>query len=742
MKQILHWIFAAMTLLAASAHADIELLTRTQSLCRGYTEGFVSPPTDLAYGKRLNGPRGIAVLAALWNLAQSPAEAKSPDPTAKPHRPPGPEYGPQLALKNVGIGPVMDVAATSSHLYAVGGGRLHVLDHSQPDAPRVIGRLSGLGNVRQIAVQDGIAYITSREDGLFLVDVRRPDRPVVASHYDTIELATGIAVSGSVAAVANRLAGVEFVDVSDPNRPRHLSTVRVGEAQSVAFKDGYLVAGVWHSNELAIVDARNPRRPKLVAKAPLDGHGDGVSIRGSLALVATGHHSRARPAAKPDDPGFGRGHGLEIFDVSDPTRPRFLSRLKLPPLYRLGMDMWGVEAAGDYAFVHDTYNGLFVVDVRDPAKPRCLAHCQLPVVKERGDPSPVAGLAGGRVYLAGAWSDLHVVTPGVPAALEPKSDQGLRVTPEAPASLGRRDDVYKPQGQVHAALPWRDDPQGPLLLVAAGTAGLHVVRRNAKFERVAEYPTRGFATDVAFHGDDVYVAEGKGGLSLWKAEPSRELIRTGAYEVPGDSIRQVVLSANGTIAFLAVGTGRLQAIRMTGRNSAAKLIEETHTGLFYRLPISPTPVNDRSVLCQWHATGLYQYEASGDRAGFTGFHYPHSIGSHCGAVAYGDQWLVTSRGGYFQLSVADTRPPEKIGLVHIPGEDLSGKPTLFGDTLFIAHPYSGLVRAVDIADFRRPKLLGKLDLSEHPGFVRLLGDVAMVPAGYQGLLAWDYRRKL
>lgn len=36
-------------------------------LCRSYVEGFVSPATDLAYGRRINGPYGVAVL-------ESPAE--------------------------------------------------------------------------------------------------------------------------------------------------------------------------------------------------------------------------------------------------------------------------------------------------------------------------------------------------------------------------------------------------------------------------------------------------------------------------------------------------------------------------------------------------------------------------------------------------------------------------------------------------------------------------------------------
>lgn len=88
-----------------------------------------------------------------------------------------------------------------------------------------MGRLGGLGNTRQIAVMGGIAHITAREQGLFIVDVRKPEAPVLLSHYDTVELATGIAVSGPIAYVARRNYGVELVDISDPAHCRHVSTV-------------------------------------------------------------------------------------------------------------------------------------------------------------------------------------------------------------------------------------------------------------------------------------------------------------------------------------------------------------------------------------------------------------------------------------------------------------------------------------------------------------------------------------
>ena len=47
--------------------------------------------------------------------------------------------------------------------------------------------------------------------------------------------------------------------------------------------------------------------------------------------------------------------------------------------------------------------------------------------------------------------------------------------------------------------------------------------------------------------------------------------------------------------------------------------------------------------------------------------------------------------------------------------------------------------AVDISNFAPPRLLGEMELAEHPGFVIGHKGLAFVPGGYQGLLAWNRR---
>jgi hypothetical protein len=634
----------------------------------------------------------------------------------------------------LGIGPAMDAAIEGTTLYVIGGGKLYVADASSPRSPRLLGTVSGLGNVRQIHVEQGVAFITAREDGLFLVDVTKSDRPRIMSHYDTIELATGVTVTGEIAAVACRTAGVELIDISDPASPMHLSTIRTGEAQSIDVRDGFLYAGVWASRELVVCDISNPRQPSVVARAPLDGYGDGVDVHGSYCYVATGHHSRLQPRAESGDPGFGSGHGLEIFDVSDPRSPRFAGRVKFPAIYRLGMDMWDVTVIDHYAFVADTYNGVFVVDISHATEPKIIARRRLPCVPGREDPGPVGGLAvgDGVIYAAGAWSDLHVIeapTASLPS-LEPDAAPSISVDDEP--TLDPRFRVYKPEGQVHSVAI-----DGDIAYVAAGAGGLHTVQFSPELRRLEVQPTEGFAFDAAVSGQLVFVAEGTGGLSIWKQSLDGTLEIEGSYRVEDKAIRQVVVGPKGEFVLLHVGQNSLHIVDVRDPTHPILVLQESHVGLFYTAPISRQLLENRYANCHWHVSGMRWYDLAGDEPAASGRHYPFRIGSRNGAAAVDSQELVTCRGGYVFLSRTETRPPEQIPLFRVPQTTFHGKPTVHNDILFTSERNSGIVTAIDISVPENPKLLDRIQLNEHPGLIVVHEGVPVIPAGNQGLLLWD-----
>jgi hypothetical protein len=690
-------------------------------------------------------PSIVLLIPALVGVSSLHAQAsKSLHDASSPIQRPGPGFGNELQAAALKVGSTMDLAVVGDHVFAIGQGELRVLSNAREGKPVLIGELTGLGNTRQLVVSGGYAFITSREEGMFIVDVREPSAPKLVHHYDTAELATAIAVSGEVAAVGNRFAGIELLDVSTPAEPKHLATIRVGEVQSLVFYGTWLYAGTWAEKSVAVIDVRDPWKPRLVKTVPLDGKGDGLDVSGNLLAVATGHHARGKGHPKPGDAAFGAGHGVEFFDIADPADPKRLSGVKFPPFYRLGMDMWGVVLAGGHAFVNDTHNGFFLVDVRDPAKPQPVGWTQLPLVGK--DPSPVAGIAvaNGRVFLAGGFDDLHLVETGLDDAEPFASADSLRVPEPSPVPSSHGLPGYRVNGSIRKVLPWKDD----LLLVAAGSAGWHIVRQTDDgFEPVAAHPTRGFARDVAFHGERIFVAESLGGLSIWEEQASGGMARVSAYEVPGRSIHQVVLADEGRIAFLAVGPNALHLIRIAGNGETELLMPPvTNAGLFYRDPFSPLSADGRRLLVQWHVTGLHEFLIENSTVKRGGWIFPHQMDTECGAAPWGDGWIATSRRGFFPLVNGETRSPDEIGLRRVSGgqsgesdRGLPGKPSVAGSLLFISDPFLGEVTAINLTKGTgtNPDAIARLQLSGHPGRVVMHRGKALIPAGREGLLMWE-----
>ncbi|MCK6487321.1 MAG: hypothetical protein L6R48_03095, partial [Planctomycetes bacterium] len=355
----------------------------------------------------------------------------------------------------LGLGPSHDAAVEGALLVAVGDGALTTADLADPRAPRRRGRLAGLGAARQVVLQDGIAYVAAREDGLAIVDVRDAAAPRLLARYDTLEKATGLALGGGVCFVACRFHGVELIDVREPARPRHLATALARrEVQSVAYADGHLYGGMWGDRQVVVADVRDPRRPREVGSAALDGYGDGVAVRDGVLYAATGHHARAYAGEhwqqeRAGEPGWGGGHGLELWDVRDPAAPRLLARHKTRAFYAGTPDMWSVEVHHGLAFLTDTFNGVEVVDVAEPARPRTVAR----VAAGADDPAGGLAVGPGALYVAGLRGDLRVVPTALARPQPAAAPAALAIAPEGPAepALDGAWWVVRPGGQVREA---------------------------------------------------------------------------------------------------------------------------------------------------------------------------------------------------------------------------------------------------------------------------------------------------
>ncbi len=686
----------------------------------------------------------------------------------------------QVPTGGAGIGGCMDVVHEGDHLYVLQGRNLTILSLADPAQPNVVGKLEDVGNLRQIVVRGKTALITAREDGLFVVDVSNPAQPKILARYDTIEFATGIDVEDDFAFIACRWFGVEIVDVSDVKNPRHVSVMRVGEAQSCEVADGYLYAGAWGERRVAICDVRNPAAPKQVATVHLDGRGDGVCVRNGILYAAMGHH---RPGAslQSDDPRYGAGNGLEIYDVSNPVQPKHLSRVKFDWRYYFGYpDTWRVKLAYPYAYLYHTHNGVFILDVSDPKNPKELRQVRVPLYPgDKGframpltsksrlrqpllpfDPtqkiySPICGLVAtdGYLYFAGMFSDLHVFheerlakaeTGKEPPAAGGRPGDRKRLTTEgdfhqpdleamrkAAGPLATTIDHYRPGGQVYAAVE-----KDGLVYAACGSTGIHILDKHLQLR--GQYPTRGFAMDVQVAGDRLYAAESAGGLGIYQVNgPKLDPLATYAS---GKPIKQVRVSPNGRFAVVHAG-GALYEVLDLSDEKHPRLVktERGWGGLVYYRQLSNGFIDGKYICGTWCAGRTFMLDLGGSKPqpcpDVVGVLPDMEAGGYCACGPYA---LLTREGGYSLYKPGHEGSYEGLPVYKVKdGPAFYGKPTCRGDLLVVCNRIRGDVTLVDVSHRSVPRLIGQFRLSGNVDCAFIGENSLLIPAGYQGLFRLD-----
>ncbi len=96
-------------------------------------------------------------------------------------------------------------------------------------------------------------------------------------------------------------------------------------------------------NGLGIFDISDKTNPKFISKLFLYGYGEGLKIRGEYAYFCDG------------------GSGLSVISIADINNPRLLSSCDLPEHSHF------LFLVGDYAYFE--YDGIHVADITDPLKP-------------------------------------------------------------------------------------------------------------------------------------------------------------------------------------------------------------------------------------------------------------------------------------------------------------------------------------------------------------------------------------
>ena len=641
-------------------------------------------------------------------------------------------FGPARIIE--GIQPTaMAVDLEGDRLYVVAGTKLTVLDVSKPMEPVRLGEFEGVDNRRQLVVRDGFAYLVSRETGLRIIDCTDPKAPRLRSRFDSVEFATGIEVVGRTAFLSERINGVEAVDVSDPDRPAHVAIRKTSESQSCRYRNGYLYSGEWGASEVTVFDARDLKDFRAIGHVPLYGFGDGLDIRGKYLYCSTGHDSRHRGLSGEES--VGRGHGLDVFELSDPANPKRVGRADFPKFAPRDDDYWTVRVSGRHAFCADSHNGLFAVDVGDPSAPKVVDRFCVPQKEHPDWPSAaISSLAVGCgcLYVTVKPGGLYVIpfAGAEPMALD-KGDEPANVGWREPYPTDEREfSVYRParSGQARTAAV-----RGDLVYAAFGDAGLHVLRVGADggFVKVGELPGRK-VYDCGFAGNRLLTAEGTDGFALYELEGP-----AGFKEVA----RRPRLSSEETVAFWVWAFSDDLAV-LTGRNGGFRFVhpEDLARGEdFARIRYS----------CNWD-----KYLADRPLAGRIPVVRPgreivwldvskevpreirrdHAIVPRQtnGICAFGDDAFFATAMRTFAIVGCDGTI--RNGPCELPGSGINGLPRSDGRLVAVTARSAKQAALYDFTDRTNPRLLRNWRISGNPDAAVFLDGRVLIPAGHQGLL--------
>ena len=641
--------------------------------------------------------------------------------------------------------------ASTKRLYVGGDHSVVVMDASDPLAPKKLGVCKGIGQPRQLCVQDGMVYVASRETGVWIIDAKEPKKPRLVTRFDSLELATGIDVCYPVLFCGQRHYGVEFIDVTDPAHPEHIKVQPTGESQSVVYRDGVLYSGDWGVGELTVIDAHDMTTAGTVRIEKLKGHGDGVDADGGFVYASTGHHYH--DDSRPKEENYGRGHGLEIYDISaDPLKPKFVSRVQFPRFYSLGNDFWTPVGCGKTVFCSDTFNGIFAVDVSDPTKPEIIGRITAktpdkPLKDYDGnliDLTPVQDIAtaDGALYFAVPAGGLYVTKcalakPRLPKrAVAPKNAQFRVQYP----NNAKHFDAWLPKTR---ALVRGVAVNGDYAYVACAGAGLSILKSGKKGTLAEVGSLRAaFVGDAKVFKGLLYTAEGSDGVGVYDlsnpAKP-KEIRRYRKYGSPVDCALWVWVPADGWIV-VSPREGGYFILDVRDPENAKPVFKSGGCPGWDRY------LADRMLGGRWLAqstanTGFRWIDFGGSKPKAV-ISKVNRSGIYAGNCAFrGERLLRFARDGSLvflepgQSENADGTPWESKVRIRNGKRPFVGQPVWDGaDLLALTQRNTKEIGLVDIADEKNPKLLWHEKVIGDPDTACWWNGRLLVPCGYQGLL--------
>lgn len=550
-----------------------------------------------------------------------------------------------------------------NYLYAVVKYKLCIYDISSPMKPKLLSSIPALGN-RQFALAGNILYLSCRFRGVQVFDVSNPRKPKEINHFYPVELATGLTISGNVLGVTQRIYGVEFFDVTNPRKPRAMGRLKTDEAQSaVFFGKGKIAIGDWGSGKVVIGDVSNPASPKTLSVSSLSGMGDGVAVRGKYLFAATGHKVFR---------GKTNGHGLEIFDISNPNKPVKVSQVIFPRDKKAIPDWWQVLVTEKTAFVADSLNGVYIIDISNIKSPKIKDHLLLP-----NDAASRMTMANGVLYISGHRTGLYLL---------PCKDSIPMPSQEAEVKVAPRGSTPNVPGLKSIPLPgfvWSLTIDGDTLYAACGAAGLREYQIKADGSLMPGKVYEQSCFDCQVYKNLIFMANDNY-LDIYDRKANRRLSRT--MMMSSNPFFQIHLYNQGKQIVSSGRTNILQCWDVSNPSKPKMLSRPSGYGILYD-DMLPDKDIDGIFMVNWHSRSpaLYKVDKTPDATICVLEKLSRVSNQTNGITACHGKFLLFANQD--KVVVLDPKNPEQHKFIKIKHD--GGIPSTDGDTIALSKRATG-----------------------------------------------------
>ena len=426
----------------------------------------------------------------------------------------------------------VNVKTDGDYTYIAGyGNGLHIFNTSNPANPQWVNNVEIPGDVRDVAVQDGYAYVANGWGGLCVVDIYPPNEASIVKNVEGF-IGDALAISSDYAYVIGENYGMTIIDISNPSEAVIIKMVDFPSmfiwGEDICYSNGYVVIAA-RFDGVMLYDVDPPQQAHHVSTVnEFMNVAMGVAARNGIAYVCDANL------------------GLRIIDFTTPESPVVLADVHL-------MSGWpnDVVLAGNYAYVAaESWGGIKIVNIYD--LPNAF------VENELDTPGYARGVSwqDGMLFVADSWAGLTVVDVGsagsehivaevdtLGLSYDAATRDGYAYVCDRSGGLSVVD--VDPPGSAHIVktidLPGyalEMEIVGNTGYVVGGAAGLYIINVNSPGSAsvISNLDMEGYAQAIDVDGNYAYIANDPDGLQIVNITNSMYPALETAVEVPGEAV--------------------------------------------------------------------------------------------------------------------------------------------------------------------------------------------------------------